>query len=366
MTARRVPQIKIYTQGTWLLVSCVAAWGSGCGAGATSPSTPAHTAQPVEREGQRALAAQAALARARANSESTAAASLDHQTRARLLEDAAAVEAQRAALDVENQALLREVAALSSEVNSGRALLADSIRQRQRARVAQLLRHASEQAFEVAARGRRRRRLEEGREARLSEAAGALRGQAELIVAALRSLDAPAAIQDDVRATIARSTRASDAETALVLAEDAIRRGYRALRNTRAALPGPANANAIREALADAGLSVEQRRMGLSVALDGLFHPRTSRLRGIARERLERLAAILAGLFDGPLELRTSQAGLSPRLREGRHSALASILEGGGVEPGRIAPSAGNRALAQSHEATILLPGVGPVDDDSP
>ncbi len=282
------------------------------------------------------LYARAELARReaeRAQARGDREAAQDHATRARLLLEAAIVEAERIALEGERLEALRiadEAATAAAAAEQARHELE---RERVHARAAALARAQMQEAWAQAAQeeARRFRRRSAELTAARRRAALALRDRARLVLAAARALGADAAQVEQVAATLPRPD--GDPAQALEQAEQAYRAALAVLGAARATHPVD---EAVRASfLADArehGFDAELRPEAAVLSLPR--RPTTAQLRA--------LAALTAAYPHGPLRLRGPSA-----------SSLRARLVTAGVPSERLEVVRGSQKLE------LALPAYG-------
>ena len=307
------------TLGAFVLVAC----------GATQTHTdpiPLFDADGVEAARREApdlvAAAERAADEARAADESgDGDAARDHATRARLLLEAAIVEADRASMDrqrLEAQRATEEATRAAVVADEGRATLEV---EQARQNAAQVARGEMRRAFEQAEQdeGRRlRRRSQEVEQARRA-AALALRDRARLVLAAALALGAA---RDDATEIEESITTAGSAIEQLQNADRAHRRALGLLGAARLAHPVDA---AARSSLIEA---IEERDLEVSLEDRGLV------LRGVTLARVQTLAQLISAHPHGPVEVRGRGA-----------SGFARRLKQAGIEDDRLSIHAGSTPI---------------------
>ncbi len=262
------------------------------------------------------LVASAEFAREEAEHADDPNAAADHATRARLLLDAAVVEAERAALDRRRVVVLEaaDVATVAAvAADDRRVLLQQRAARRRAAEVArEQMRVALEQA-EIDEPRRLRGRTEAVTAAR-RDAARALLSRAQLLVAAARGLGAPSEGADEVEhelSDLAGRVRANAADS-LGAVDEAHRHALALLGDARRAHPVAASSiDSLATAIRERGYDVDLRPEGL--VLTGRL------LRGnrLDSGRVSAVAEIASAHPHGPIQVRGRHAArIAAALRE--------------------------------------------------
>ena len=259
----------------------------------------------------------------------------DYASEARLWLEAAIAEAAR--LELSEKRLVSERALLQAEQELTRA-------ERERAEATRQV------EAKLAAREEARKALERASlapklrpklsRAEVSKACEALLARATLVRAALGtfSLDAAKLAPLDAELAQVQATLARDPDAALDRAQAALQHTLALLGSLRgmSAGPTPAEAQALSEALRDAGLTITRGDRGLAGVLPGAFAERT--LKPAARAVVARVCAIARTFPHGAV--RVAVAAKNASLSGARSHELQAELGRAGCDPARVAVDA--------------------------
>jgi flagellar motor protein MotB len=274
------------------------------------------------------LLARAQRARQDALDARTTDARSDHELRARLLLQAAEVEADRIEIERKTAALQqRSDAAEAARAADERArLLAEAqAKQAEAARLAQAEAAAAFAPLELTAAATPGRvPSAQARE----QAASFFVKRARLTLTAAVALGADAAMVGDAQAKLQAAQATQTGPSApLTAAQNALLAAERALGSARARRPdaSPEQAQDLVQRLAELGVQAEQRPAGVVVTLPGLFAPGGATARSLARPRWTLLRGLLAAFPAGPIRIEAhAPAGATkPRQKLARARALA-------------------------------------------
>ena len=262
----------------------------------------------------------------------------DYASEARLWLEAAIAEAAR--LELSEKRLVSERALLQAEQELTRAERerAEATRQVEAKLAAELAREEARKALERASLAPKLRpKLSR---AEVSKACEALLARATLVRAALGtfSLDAAKLAPLDAELAQVQATLARDPDAALDRAQAALQHTLALLGSLRgkSAGPTPAEAQALSEALRDAGLTITRGDRGLAGVLPGAFAERT--LKPAARAVVARVCAIARTFPHGAV--RVAVAAKNASLSGARSHELQAELGRAGCDPARVAVDA--------------------------
>ena len=322
------------------------------GCGGASVSVGARGATTVETSSIEALRADApelvaSAERARDAAEALeargeAAAAADRRTEARLLEDAALAEheradAVRAQAELEQQTIASEEQTLRDRAELD--ALEISVRRAAAARVAreELQRALVRAEQDEAARASRRVRHSAGDVGELRRAAALIADHARWLLHAASAMGAPADEVARVAVRLEPSASASGA-SALSSAEEA-RRDAQALLGARRRLQPVLtveDVSSLCEAAELEGFTVARLERGLSIEALNVFRAGSEVSSPLGRVRLRRLAALLASYPVGSIVLELDPTSAREEALSGRRAdVVRATLEAGGVAPDR-------------------------------
>lgn len=280
------------------------------------------------------------------------AAAADHATRARLLLEAAQVEAARIEDEEARRAIegrVAEILAQARRDERARERLSAELSRLAGARAAreEALRALEQAEEDEGRRGRQARvSLDETRD--LRRGAAALRARARLTIGAARALGASDEVLAPALEAVERSEEARrEPLEALRVADEAHRAALRALGAARDETegPGPDGPGALAEAARAEGFEALALPEGTAVEAEGIFRGRSTRARGA---RIQRLAALAAAHPHGPIQIQVQvrQAGRGgERLAERRAETVRRALVDADVDATRLSTAPLDAAL---------------------
>lgn len=287
----------------------------------------------------------------------------DHATRARLLLEAAIVEADRLALQTRRLEVEERLGRLSEgTARDARARIEIEVGNARRAaaQIATEQRAAALAEAEATERRRYRNRADE-RESLRRQGATILLDQARLVTAAAEAMGAQAADLSSVTEAVRAAEQATTGATALASARRALFRANAVLGTARSrqGQPGPDEVAALVEDARAAGFEIEQLDRGLAVRVRRVFSGSSSRPTSAAGPRLEQLQALLGAHPHGAVQLLTGGgSGASGTLAEARVAAVAAALAGGDIPRDRLSvvtpAAAGGQADPTALEAVFV------------
>jgi len=311
----------------WLVIlGCGAASSGGALRGMPEPESLA-----TAREDAPDLVVAGDRARARAEEALAAAdddAAEDHATRARLLYDAAVVEAERVAMERARLELEMEIEAQTVAAADAERARAEVDAERGRLRAAEVAEDQARMAFAQAERDEERRARRRRSETNVAhrQASNALFARARLVLAAARAMGADEAAVAEVQAQLEAER---DPTESVAAADAAHRAALVLLGEARAAHPVTDEARAsLRAAALERELEVEMLPTGLAVRGDVMVGRRVSPGRASA------LAQLVIAHPHGPVQVHGSA-------RERR--ALIAALRAREVEAARLVEGDGSR-----------------------
>lgn len=286
------------------------------------------------------------------------AATADHITSARLLFEAAVVEAARVEDEAERAHIESEIAATLARARrdeEARETISVELARRASARAArEEAARALEQASRDEARPLRRRRvsLEEAQD--LRRAAAVLRARTRLAMAAARALGADDEALAEANAGLDASEGASDPLAAVSHADGARHAALGALGGARASFEGPGDdgPSTLAEAARAEGFTVVSLPEGLALEGDGVFRGASASVARSAADIVDRLASLIESHPHGPVlvQAQVAQQGqVGDRLAERRAEALRRALIAQGGDEQRLSAQPVPTALRGEH-----------------
>jgi hypothetical protein len=257
----------------------------------------------------------------------------DHETRARLLLEAAIAEADRIAAErgaAEAEARAARALERRAELEQRRIALEQAVTREASARNA---RTEAEHAFQqVDLDQQKRGETPAQRETIRAQAAELLRGRARLTLAAASALGLSPAQSAAIEQTIARAEHAGAGLALLSAARAALVESERALGDARKALGAPRSAQtaSLLEMGAERGLAPQASARGVAVALDAMFAASSAEPTRAGRARLEQIAALASAYPSGAIAIEglrapTAQAAVQ-QLARARATRIKSEL----------------------------------------